>query len=256
LHLQLHVQKLDTATTDHRQVVDTRAVDTQVVVDSHRLVLAASAHQDSVEVQDLEEEASVVDQASVDHQHRASEDHQEDSEDTQVDNKLPLFRNTSTFMFHLQSKKKSELNDQFQLLQLKNITKSSSLRPQVLHNIKHQSSHNNLKTKKRLSSTFWSRNLMNNKTSSSQLQHQLSQANQKFTSLSTRHKKSQAVLVVTMLELVVISVALLVASVALLVVSVHQLVDSMQHLKILKASMDLLENKKLLIPIACLVFLL
>lgn len=100
-----------------------------------------------------------------------------------------MFKSTSMSMFHHQSQRKLSFNVQSQSLQPKNTTKSSSLRLHLLHNTKLQSSQLNHKTKKRPSFTFWSRNQKPHKTLLSQLPSQLNQANQKFTSSNTRHKK-------------------------------------------------------------------
>lgn len=126
-----------------------------------------------------------VDQASVDHLQV------EASEVIQVVHKLPLFKNTSTSMSHHQSKKKLDNNVQFQLHQLKNITKLSSSRLHHLQHTKHLLFQFNHKMKKRLWFTFWSKNQKINKILLSQHQPQLSQANQKFISSNTRLKKME-----------------------------------------------------------------
>jgi hypothetical protein len=69
--------------------------------------------------------------------------------------KLPSSKNTSTSMFHHQSKKNSVNNVQSQSLKPKSTTRSSSLRLHLLHLTRLQSSQSNHKTKKRHSSTFW-----------------------------------------------------------------------------------------------------
>lgn len=120
--------------------------------------------------------------------------------------KLPSFRSTSTFMFHHQNQRNNSFNAQSQSLQPKSTTRSSSLRLHHLHHTKLQSSQSNHKTKRRPSSTFWSRNQKPHKTSSSQLPPQLNQANQRSTSSNTRPKRRLAVpSVETMLEMLVSS---------------------------------------------------
>lgn len=155
-----------------------------------------------------------------------------------------LFRSTSMSMFHHQNQKNNSFNAQSQSPQPKSTTRSSSLRLHHLHNTKPQSSQSNLKTKRRPSSTFWSRNQKPHKILSSQLPLQLNQANQKFTSSNTRHKRKLAVpSVETMLEILAsLAQTSQVAAISVFQLAVFHHLNTDHH------------NKRTTIQTACLVF--
>lgn len=77
--------------------------------------------------------------------------------------------------------------------QPRNTTRSSSSRPQLHQPQLPQSSLCNHKTKRRLWSTFWSRNQKKPQKSLYQPKHQLNPPNQKYTSSNTRPKRKVAV---------------------------------------------------------------
>lgn len=111
--------------------------------------------------------------------------------------RLQSFTSTSMSMFPHQRMSKSNIINKLKLPPHRNITRLSSSRP---HHTQDHLPNSKLsllpRTPRRLLSTFWSRNQKKSTTIHLQAsQLQLHQANQKFTSLSTRRKRTRQAVV-------------------------------------------------------------